>query len=160
MKTARRRHSPTFDSLQQEAYLSLWRTYDRLRPLEDKLFQRFELTPQQYNLLRLLEAAGSDAVPSAGLASKLVSRAPDVTRMLDRLEERKLIARSRTEADRRSVLVGITPAGVALLAKIAEPLAECHRNQLGHLSQADLKQLVQLLARARAPHEPDGSRWK
>lgn len=147
-----------FDSPQQEAYLALWRTYDRLRALEDDLFSNFDLTAQQYNLLRLLRAA-PEPVPTLALAERLVSRAPDITRMLDKLEERKLLTRTRSTEDRRAVLVKITPAGLALLDRIAGPLRECHERQLGHLSATELKSLVALLKAARAPHEPPGSVW-
>ncbi len=149
-----------FDSLQQEAYLALWRTYDRLRGLEDDLFTGFDLTAQQYNLLRLLQAAHPDLMPTLSLVARLVSRAPDVTRMLDRLEQRTLIVRERSDEDRRAVFVGITKSGLALLKKIAEPLRECHLRQLGHLSSAELKNLIQLLRKARGPHEPSDSPWK
>src|SRR5436190_8560452 len=87
-----RRH---FDSLEQEVFLNLWRTYDRLRVLEDELFRRFNLTAQQYNLLRLLRAAHPQSMPTLELARRLVSRAPDITRMLDNLAERGLILRDR-----------------------------------------------------------------
>lgn len=152
--------APHFDSLAQEVYLGLWRTYDRLRAYEDELFARFELTAQQYNVLRLLRAARPESVPTLSLTERLVSRAPDVTRMIDRLEERRLVVRERSAGDRRVVRVGITDAGLALLAEIAGPLTECHAKQLGHLSSADLKKLSQLLAEARRPHEPEGSVWK
>jgi len=149
-----------FDSLAQEVYLGLWRTYDRLRALEDELFARFELTAQQYNALRLLKAARPDTMPTLLLADRLVSRAPDITRMIDRLEERGLASRERLKDDRRVVRVGITPAGLALLKEIAGQLADCHNRQLGHLSTSDLKKLSELLREARRPHEPDGSVWR
>lgn len=147
-----------FDSPEQEAFLNLWRTYDRLRTLEDDLFAGFELTPQQYNALRLLRAAAGP-VPTQSLGDRLVSRAPDVTRMLDKLEARGLIQRQRGDADRRTVFVSIADAGKALLDKIAEPLRTCHVKQLGHLSAPDLAALVALLKKARAPHEPLDSPW-
>jgi DNA-binding MarR family transcriptional regulator len=152
--------APHFDSLAQEVFLGLWRTYDRLRAYEDELFAGFELTAQQYNVLRLLRAAKPETVPTLSLSERLVSRAPDVTRMIDRLEERGLVVRERSTGDRRVVRVGITDAGFDLLAKIAGPLGECHAKQLGHLSPADLKTLSELLAEARRPHEPEGSVWK
>jgi len=148
-----------FDSPEQEAFLSLWRTYDRLRALEDDLFAGFDLTPQQYNALRLLKADHPAPVPTLALADRLVSRAPDITRLLDKLELRGLVARSRKPGDRRSVLVGATPAGLGLLDEIAAPLRDCHARQLGHLPAADLARLLALLKAARAPHEPDGSAW-
>jgi DNA-binding MarR family transcriptional regulator len=152
--------TPHFDSPAQEVYLSLWRTYDRLRAYEDELFAGFELTAQQYNVLRLLRAAKPASVPTLSLSERLISRAPDVTRMIDRLEERGLVVRERSAGDRRVVRVGITDAGIELLDRIAGPLTECHAKQLGHLSPADLKKLSELLTEARRPHEPDGSVWK
>ncbi|MFO0904883.1 MAG: MarR family transcriptional regulator [Pirellulales bacterium] len=148
-----------FDSLEQEVFLNLWRTYDRLRQLEDDLFLQFDLTPQQYNALRLLRAAHPDAVPTLELGARLVSRAPDITRLLDKLADRGWIARERPADNRRVVQVAITPAGIELLERIAEPLQECHARQLGHLSAAELKQLVALLRTARAPHESDDGPW-
>lgn len=154
------RQSLRFDSPEQEAFLNLWRTYDRLRMLEDELFARFDLTPQQYNVLRLLKAEFPDSLPTLVIADRLVSRAPDITRMLDKLEQRRLIQRVRKREDRRTVLIGITPIGSALLEEIAEPLRECHSRQLGHLTAGSLKKLVHLLQAEREPHELDGSSWR
>jgi DNA-binding MarR family transcriptional regulator len=148
-----------FDSLEQEVFLSLWRTYDRLRALEDELFGRYDLTPQQYNVLRLLRAAQPDAMPTLALARRLVSHAPDITRMLDKLERRGLIVRERRANNRRVVLVGITEAGQTLLHDITEPLRACHSRQLGHLPAGDLQRLSELLRAARAPHEEPGTSW-
>ena len=156
----RRLRGRRFDSLEQEVFLALWRTYDRLRAYEDELFAGFDLTPQQYNVLRLLRAAHPEPVPTLKLLDRLVSRAPDVTRMLDKLEARGLISRTRSVADRRAVLIGVTESGLALLDEIAEPLRACHARQLGHLPAADLKKLVALLKAAREPHEPEGSPWR
>jgi DNA-binding MarR family transcriptional regulator len=150
---------PRFDSLEQEAFLSLWRTYDRLRALEDALFASYDLTPQQYNALRLLRAVHPEPLPTLALAGRLVSRAPDITRLLDRLEERGLVQRERPAANRRTVLVAITDAGRALLRQVAGPLRECHARQLGHMKPADLRRLVELLHAARAPHEEPDSPW-
>jgi DNA-binding MarR family transcriptional regulator len=160
MASTARHRVRRFDSPQQETYLALWRTYDRLRSLEDSLFAEFELTAQEYNLLRLLRAASPDAVPTLSMVDRLVSRAPNVTRMLDHLEERGFIVRCRSTEDRRAVLVSITDSGLALLERIAEPLKECHERQLGHLSPSDMKHLRQLLLKARTPHEPENSPWK
>jgi DNA-binding MarR family transcriptional regulator len=159
MAAAKQRRVPRFDSPEQEAFLNLWRTYDRLRMLEDDLFAGFELTPQQYNALRLLKAVHPEMLPTLSLAQRLVSRAPDITRMLDKLVQRGLVRRERPEDNRRVVGVGITPAGLALLERLGEPLRDCHRRQLGHLPAADLKRLAALLQAARAPHEDAGSPW-
>ena len=153
------RRATRFDSLEQEVFLNLWRTYDRLRIQEDELFVRFELTPQQYNVLRLLRAAHPAAIPTLTLAARLVSRAPDITRMLDKLEERGLVARVRLPENRRVVQIDITEVGIKLLDNIAAPLQECHARQLGHMSAAELRQLSVLLRAARGPHEEVESSW-
>jgi len=158
--TSRKRSATRrFDSPEQEAYLALWRTYDRLRVIEDELFGEWELTGQQYNLLRLLRASHPEPVPTLSLVARLVSRAPDITRMLDKLETAELITRARSTTDRRAVMVIITESGLALLDQLAGPLQACHERQLGHLSAMELKTLTLLLSKARAPHEPDGSPW-
>ena len=149
-----------FDSPHQEVFLSLWRTYDRLRTVEEELFGGYGLTPQQYNVLRLLRAAYPETVPTLNLASRLVSRAPDITRMLDKLLERGLIERERPENNRRTVMVGITGAGVALLEEIAPRVRECHERQCGHLEPGEMDILVALLHKLRGPHEPAGSDWR
>ena len=149
-----------FDSLEQEVFLNLWRTYDRLRALEEELFARYDQTPQQYNALRLLRAQHPATTPTLALANRLISRAPDITRLLDKLEYRGLVARQRHAGNRRVVSVGITAAGLELLRQIAGPLRECHARQLGHLKEEDLKRLVVLLHAARRPHEGEGSSWR
>jgi DNA-binding MarR family transcriptional regulator len=154
------RRSRRFDSLEQEVFLNLWRTYDRLRALEDELFARFDLTAQQYNALRVLRSAHPNHVPTLELAGRLVSRAPDITRLLDKLASRGLVERDRPADDRRIVRVRITEAGVALLSSLRELIRECHARQLGHLSQKELQELLALLHSARSPHEQSESIWR
>jgi DNA-binding MarR family transcriptional regulator len=153
----RNRRLPHFDSVQQEAYLNLWRTYDRLRMLEDALFSHYGLTAQQYNALRLLKAARPERLATFALAGRLVSRAPDITRLLDKLEQRGLVERERPAGNRRQVCVRITAQGLRLLQRLADPVRECHQRQLGHLPARELTVLADLLRKARRPHElPDG----
>jgi len=128
--------------------------------LEDKLFSQYELTAQQYNALRLLRAEHPATLPTLALASRLVSHAPDITRLLDRLAERDLVVRERMADNRRVVQVGITEAGLALLKQLDEPVRQCHHGQLGHLSPAQLKSLVDLLRASRQPHEEADSPWR
>jgi DNA-binding MarR family transcriptional regulator len=156
VKTPHARH---FDSLEQEAFLNLWRTYDRLRAAEDELFGQYDLTPQQYNALRLLRGEHPEKLRTLALAERLVSRAPDITRLLDKLVERGLIERERPAKNRRIVHVGITPAGLALLQQLDEPVRQCHTRQLGHLPPEDLQRLIALLQAARKPHEDPNSSW-
>lgn len=141
------------DSLEQEAYLHLWRTYDRLKGVEEDVFDRHGLSAQQYNALRLLADAAPDSMATLALAGRLVSRAPDITRLLDRLDRRGLVRRRRLVGNRRVVRVSITAAGIALVERMADEVVACGRRQLGHLSRADLAALIALLRAARAPHE-------
>jgi DNA-binding MarR family transcriptional regulator len=157
LRTRRSRH---FDSLEQEAFLSLWRTYDRLRIEEDRLFGGYDLTPQQYNALRILRAERPGSLPTLTLAERLVSRAPDITRLVDKLVERGLVARERLDDNRRVVRVRITDGGLGLLEELAENVQACHARQLGHLSREQLTALIGLLREARRPHESEDSTWK
>jgi DNA-binding MarR family transcriptional regulator len=154
------RKDRTFDSPQQEVFLGLWRTYDRLRALEEALFGRYDLTPQQYNALRLLAGAHPNPIRTLDLAARLVSRAPDITRLLDKLERRRLIERDRPADNRRVVCIGITEAGLNLLRALREPVRACHVQQLGHLSARELQDLNALLRAARQPHEDPSSGWR
>jgi DNA-binding MarR family transcriptional regulator len=149
-----------FDSPEQEAYLGLWRTYERLRALEDDLFAKFDLTPQQYNALRLLRAVQPETLRMGELSERLISRGPDTTRLLDKLADRDLIQRVRPAENRREVRVGITTTGMALLNSLREPLRQCHAAQLGHLSKTRLRELTELLRDARMPHEAADSSWR
>jgi DNA-binding MarR family transcriptional regulator len=158
-KAAHRSGGRRFDSPQQEAFLNLWRTYDRLRQIEDELFGRYDLTAQQYNALRLLRAARPAKVPTLNIASRLVSRAPDITRLLDKLSERGLIDRERPTENRRVVNVGITTEGVALLDQLADEVKACAQRQLGHLESSEVRTLIDLLRKARMAHEPAGGEW-
>jgi DNA-binding MarR family transcriptional regulator len=140
-----------FDSPEQETFLSLWRTYDRLRAHEEALFDEYGLSAQQYNALRLLRTR--PALPTLALAARLISRAPDITRLLDHLETRGLISRERLAENRRVVQVRITAAGRELLDQLDPEVRACHRRQLGHMPRNQLRQLIELLRSARRPHE-------
>ena len=142
-----------FDSLEQEVFLNLWRTYDRLKALEDEVFGSVGLSAQQYNALRVLRSVHPQAMPTLVLGGRLITRAPDVTRLLDRLESRGLLVRERLAENRRVVEVRITDAGLQLLDAIHPSVEECHQRQLGHLSPKQLRQMADLLRQARLPHE-------
>lgn len=149
----------TFDTPEQEVFLHLWRTYDRLRAVEEELFARHDLTAQQYNALRLLKAVHPGSLPTLQLASQLISRAPDITRLLDRLEARGLVRRDRLAENRRVVQVAVTDAGLLLLRQLARPVRDCARRQLGHLTADQQAQLVALLRAARGPHDDPATGW-
>jgi len=148
-----------FDSPTQEAYLRIWRLHDRLSMLEDEVFKSNGITGQQYNALRLLRAHHPDLMQTLQIAKRLISHAPDITRLLDGLEKKELICRSRSQFSRRVVEVGISPAGLELLETLAKPLRDLHHRQLGHLSEGQLDSLNELLRQAGIPHEPPESNW-
>ena len=140
---------PKFDSLQQQAFLELWRTYDCLKAEEEMVFGEFEISSQQYNALRLLKTASPSPLAVSALGQRMITRAPDMTRMLDRLERQDLIARVRRDDNRRVVEVTITQAGSKLLQRIAKPIRACHQRQFGHLPVGQLMELIALLRAAR-----------
>jgi DNA-binding MarR family transcriptional regulator len=152
-------NTPRFDCLEQEAFLNLWRTYDRLRAIEEGLFSQYDLSAQQYNALRLLRGVHPATMPTLALGGRLISRAPDMTRLLDKLEARGLVARERRTENRRVVEVAITPQGLELLKQLDVPVEAVAREQLGHLGEAALRKLIELMQAARAPHETAESVW-
>lgn len=151
--------SLAFDSLEQEVFLNLWRTYDCLKVLEDELFSQYGISPQQYNALRLLESASPSGMQTLTLGRKLISRGPDTTRILDRLEKSGWVSRSRPAENRRVVEVAITSDGLALLKKIRPAILEMHKRQLGHLSERQQRDLIRLLKAARKPHDDASCSW-
>jgi DNA-binding MarR family transcriptional regulator len=135
-------------SREEDAFLDLLRTCDLLSRGLAHLLKSQDISPTQYNVLRILR--GSPAgLPCGEIASRMITRDPDVTRLLDRLEGRGLISRSRDAKDRRAVVARITPEGLKLLERLDEPIQEGHRKQLGHLGRERLSALTELLAAAR-----------
>lgn len=141
-----------FDSLEQEAFLNLLRTSDQLNCEFTRLFAAHGLSGPQYNVLRILRGSGDEGLPCLEIAGQMITRMPDITRLVDRLEAAGFVERSRTDSDRRVVLVKITAAGEQLLARLDEPVRDMHKKVLAHLSAEELAELSRLLAKARAPH--------
>lgn len=139
-----------FESLESEVYLNLARTADVLRRWEIDVLKPAELTPSQYNILRILRGAGPEGHRCAEIGARMITRDPDITRLLDRLELRGLVHRARDSHDRRAVTTRITEAGLKLLAELDEPIESTQRNLLGHMSRADLETLNRLLEEARS----------
>jgi DNA-binding MarR family transcriptional regulator len=125
------------------------RTTDMLsRPLVAVL-KTEDLSTNQYNVLRILRGS-PEGLPCGEIASRMITRDPDITRLLDRLEKRSLISRCRETKDRRMVMTRITSEGLKLLGSLDEPIEEAHRNNLGHLGRERLRALSDLLQAARA----------
>lgn len=138
-----------FESLEQEALLSIERTAAVLMHGFADSLKEFDITPTQYNVLRILRGAGRAGLCRSEIRDRLVAQVPDVTRLLDRLEESGFVERERAEQDRRLVTTRITKAGLALLGRLDGPVAQSHRERLGHLSAAQLRALIGLLAQVR-----------
>ncbi len=143
------KQSKPFASLEQEAMLSIARTAAVIDHALAEALRPFGVTQSQFNVLRILRGAGDDGLCRYEIRDRLIAQVPDVTRLLDRLEQLEFVARQRDTGDRRVVTSVITRKGLALLARIDEPLAGFHRGQLGHLGRAKLRLLIDLLAEAR-----------
>ena len=133
---------------EEAAYVDLLRTTDHLARRLVPVIKAVDLSSTQYNVLRILRGAGQE-LPCGEIANRMVTRDPDITRLLDRLEKRGLISRRRQVKDRRTVLTRITAEGLDLLARLDKPVHEAHARHLGHLSRGQLRQLSELLRAAR-----------
>lgn len=143
-----------FDLPEQEAMLNILRTADQLQIRFARLFRKFGLTPQQYNILRILRGEGR-ALPILEIASRMITVVPGITGLIDRLEMASLVERKRCEDDRRVIYVAIAPLALELLAQIDQPLTELHKAVLGHMTPDELTTLSRLLERARQPLTSD-----
>jgi DNA-binding MarR family transcriptional regulator len=134
---------------EEALFLELLRTTDLLSRGLVALLKAEELSSNQYNVLRILRGS-PEGLPCGEIASRMITRDPDITRLLDRLEKRNLISRCRETQDRRMVMARITPDGLKLLARLDEPIAQAHRRQLGHLGRERMRALTDLLNVARS----------
>jgi DNA-binding MarR family transcriptional regulator len=140
-------------ALEAEVFVSLLRTADALARGAEALLKPHGLSGTQYNVLRILRGAGEKGLACREVGGRLISRDPDITRLLDRMESRGLIARAREAGDRRVVRTRISPEGLRLLAELDEPVRQLHRRQLRHLPEKQLRQLSVLLDRTREPFD-------
>jgi len=134
---------------EEDAFLDLLRTTDMLSRGLVLVLKAEDLSPTQYNVLRILRGS-PEGLPCGEIANRMITRDPDITRLLDRLEKRELISRCRDTRDRRMVMARITPQGLKLLGQLDAPVIDAHRRQLGHLGRVRLRALTQLLEVARA----------
>jgi len=118
-----------------------------------EVLKPFDLTAPQYNILRILRGAPEDGLPCNEVGDRLVSRDPDVTRLLDRLEKRGLVERGRSVEDRRVVNVRITKAGHDLVDELDKPMNDVHESQLGHMKKKHMRALIDLLEKARGSND-------
>src|SRR5262245_38347258 len=133
-----------FDSPEQEAILNILRTSDRFVNRIGRFLRNYGLTTSQYNILRILRGEGQP-LPSLEIANRTIQVVPAITGLIDRLEEQDLVSRRRCDEDRRVVYVQITAKALGILKQIDKPLDSLHRDLIGHLSRAELRQLSRLL---------------
>lgn len=147
------RQTKPFATVETEALLALHLTADRLANEEAQMLKAWDLSPTQYNVLRILRGAAPDGLACGGIGDRMITHDPDITRLLDRLEKRGLVLRARDHGDRRVVVTRITASGLEILAQLDEPVEEFNRRRLGHLGAERLQTLIELLELVR-----DGSR--
>jgi DNA-binding MarR family transcriptional regulator len=135
-------------SPEEAAYLDLLRTADVLTRGADWVLKAEDLSLTQYNILRILRGS-PQGLTCGEIAGRMITRDPDVTRLLDRMKKRGLVSRTRESRDRRVVLARITSEGLKLVNRLDEPVQNAHRKQLGHMGKDRLRVLTELLANAR-----------
>jgi DNA-binding MarR family transcriptional regulator len=138
-----------FELIEEEALLNIARTAEVIGQRTAEFMREYQLSPAQYNVLRILRGAGEAGATCSGIGERMVSHDPDITRLLDRLEGRGLIARERSRQDRRVVVTTISSEGLALLGSIDEPLRKFARDRMGKVSKVDLESLIGQLEQIR-----------
>lgn len=138
-----------FPSIYQEATVALMRTTAMLRRAVSRVIETTGISMAQYNVLRILRGAGADGLPTLAIRARLIEEAPGITRLVEKLEQARLIRRDRSTPDRRQVVCRITDEGLALLAGLDEAVDEVERQLLSPLTSADTEQLLALLDRIR-----------
>ena len=135
--------------LEEEASLNLVRTADLLSQRLTDLLKPYNLSGTQYNVLRILRGAGQEGVSCKDVGNRLITRDPDITRLMDRLETRGLIYRDRAKEDRRVVIHKLTADGLAMVNALDEPVESAHQTAMGHMTKSKLRDLIALLEELR-----------
>ena len=153
MKTLReelKKKNP-FDLPEQEAYLNILYTQEKLSEEFTALFKSYGLTQPQYNVLRILRGVGGRGLCTMAIHEPMVIRIPDITRLVDKLVRKRYVKRQISKKDRRVIYVKITPKGLELLVKLDKPVLKLHKDQLGHLARNELSELNRLHTKCRYP---------
>lgn len=150
-----------FASAEEEAMLNIARTASMIDGVERAFFKRFDLSSPAYNLLRILRGhlqRGEElGVRASEIGGQMVVRMPDVTRLVDRMEERGLVERGTSSEDKRVKYVRITKNGMKLLEQIDPEILDLGRSILGHMSPTELEQVSRLLEKARNEEQRGGA---
>jgi len=136
-----------------DLFVAIVKTADSLSQEAEQLIKAHHLTGAQYNVLRILRGAEPEGLLCRGISERMISRDPDITRLLDRMEKRGLITRERQKDDRRVIKTRITVEGLAFLKKLDHPVRDLHKRQFGHMQASRMKILAKLLEEViqRAP---------
>jgi DNA-binding MarR family transcriptional regulator len=141
-----------FRSRGQELVVGLLRTADLVRRTVDRVLEPYDITPQQYNVLRILRGAGEAGLPTLEISGRMLEQAPGITRLLDRLEAKGMVRRERCPQDRRQVLCWLTPPGLAIVERLDEPIDTADREAVAMLCAEDQERLLHLLEAIRTGH--------
>lgn len=147
------RQTKPFETLEQEVFLTLLRTTDLVADRATEPIRGTGLTTQQYNVLRILRGAGDDGLQTYQVVERMVTRAPNITRLVDKLERKGFLTRTRSLVDRRVITLRLTEAGRTLLAEIDQPQVEALRAAMQGLNEEENRSLCRLLNRLRSPLE-------
>lgn len=142
-----------FSSTEEEVFIAILRTSDKLQQQLVELFKPYGLSPTQFNALRILRGAGEAGLPCSEIGERMINHDPDITRLLDRLEQRDFVQRRREQKDRRVRMARITPTGLEILKKLDRPVEEFHRHSMAEVGQSSLKSLVRLLEKVRCSYQ-------
>ena len=139
-----------FRSREQQAVVGLLRTADAIKRSLAQVIEPHGITPQQYNVLRILRGAAPEGLPTLTIGERMVEQTPGVTRLIDRLERKSLVARIPCPKDRRRVFCQITPKGLDLLEELDEPVNRWDAQTVSILPPSEVDSLIKLLDRVRA----------
>jgi DNA-binding MarR family transcriptional regulator len=144
------RQGKPFRSRGQEVAVALLRTADLIRRTVGRVLEPHDITPQQYNVLRILRGAGEQGLPTLEIADRMIEQAPGVTRLLDRLEVKGLVRRQRCAQDRRQVLCWLTSTGLELVERLDEPVDSADAEAVAMLTPEEQERLLRMLDAIRS----------
>ena len=149
---------PVATTMESYLFVAFMRIADIFGSEAEQLVKTAGLTAAQYNVLRILRGAGADGLACGEIAERMISRDPDITRLLDRMEKRELITRERQSDDRRVVKTSVTPTGLQILRTLDKPVRELHKQQFRRLSAKQLKTLASMLQEIHSQQRESGTR--
>ena len=149
-----------FETIEEEAVLNIVRTAEILQRTIADFLKEFDLSPVQYNVLRILRGAGAAGATCSQIGERLLTHDPDITRLLDRMDARGLISRERSSTDRRAIITCISKDGLRLADSIDEPIRALTRSRMGQFGRDALAGLIAELEQVREAFETDGSSVK